>query len=418
MHDQLSHITSAAMGLLGVAAFVAGWALVSPAAVACGAAGCCWLVWRAAWVAWGRVPGEAAPVTTEFHKPAPRPPVDPNDSAALVRRMLEQQRFALLLRPKIAANLSDSQWAEALAMLKRHMALVPGGEVVLGPNGAAEEETSLDECPAEPRPPRICVVRPCFIDRYPVTNRQFYEFVAAGGYEQMALWDPSVLPAVLDFVDRSGRPGPRFWKDGCYLPGEENLPVVGVSWYEAAAFARWVGKRLPSDAEWVKAGAWPVALGANRLQRKYPWGDTMERHRANLWGSGPGRIVAVDEFAEGVSVGGVYQLIGNVWEWTSGTYKPSDHPSGDLLLNVPLRNIRGGAFDTYFDAQASCDFHSGENPLGRKHNIGFRCAIGVCDLALRRVEVGESGIVPEVEGRCGAAAAASAAPELPTETAA
>ena len=128
------------------------------------------------------------------------------------------------------------------------MALVPDGEVAL-------EETDS---------PRVVAVQRLFLDRYPVTNREYYEFVAAGGYQQMALWDESILPAVLDFVDRTDQPGPKYWENGCYPAGEERHPVVGVSWYEAAAYARWVGKRLPSDAEWVKAGCWPVPLVEHR----------------------------------------------------------------------------------------------------------------------------------------------------------
>jgi iron(II)-dependent oxidoreductase len=157
-----------------------------------------------------------------------------------------------------------------------------------------------------------------------------------------------------------------------------------VSWYEASACARWLGKRLPSDAEWVKAVAWPVQLSpAVRVQRRYPWGDTMDRAKANLWGSGPGRIVSVHAFAAGTSVGGVQQLVGNVWEWLSGAFAADDR-DGSLRLPTPMKSIRGGAFDTYFDDQAACQFQSGENPLARRHNIGFRCAIGVCDLLLAR----------------------------------
>jgi len=218
-----------------------------------------------------------------------------------------------------------------------------------------------------------------------VTNGQFYEFVASGGYQQTSLWEPSILPAVLDFVDRSGLPGPRYWQDGCFPAGEENHPVVGVSWYEASAYARWLGKRLPTDAEWVKAGSWPVPISpTTREQRRYPWGDGMDRGRANLWGSGPMRTVPVEDFTEGVSVGGVYQLIGNVWEWTSGNFRGIDYGDGAVELPAPMKSIRGGAFDTYFDNQATCQFQSGENPLHRRHNIGFRCAVGVCDLMLYR----------------------------------
>ena len=114
------------------------------------------------------------------------------------------------------------------------------------------------------------------------------------------------------------------------------------------------------------------------MQRKYPWGNTMERQRANLWGSGPGNTTPIGEFSSGVSVGGVYQMIGNVWEWTADDFQ---WVAAGRPIEPLLKSIRGGAFDTYFDNQATSQFASGENPLGRKHNIGFRCALGICDLA-------------------------------------
>jgi gamma-glutamyl hercynylcysteine S-oxide synthase len=310
---------------------------------------------------------------------AARKHVDPNDIGALVEQMLAQDRYALLLRPQIAGNLDESQFGLALKVLGEFMALVPDGDVEL-----EEGDTS-----------RVITVQRFFLDRYPVTNRQYYEFVAAGGYQQAALWDEAVLPGVLEFVDHDGIPGPKYWQNGCYPEGEEKHPVVGLSWYEASAYARWAGKRLPSDAEWVKAGTWPVRISStSQVQRRYPWGDTMDRTCANLWGSGPGGTVPVDQYPNGVSAGGVYQLIGNVWQWTASHYGgsslPADQlPVSGLRLPSPLRSIRGGAFDTYFDKQASCQFQSGENPLNRRNNIGFRCAVGVCDLTLvqPRVEV-------------------------------
>ncbi len=319
------------------------------------------------------------------HPPAgaPRTLVDPNDTDALVEQMLSQGRFPLLLRSQIAGNLSAEQFDRALVELEENMAVVPDGEVVLGRVDDALDDGKLDAEELVETQGRVIHVQPYFLDRWPVTNRQFYEFVAVGGYEQMALWDKTIWPAVLDLVDRTGKPGPRFWQDGCYRPGEEDHPVVGVCWHEAAAFARWLGKRLPSDAEWVKAGSWPVPLSKDeRSQRRYPWGEAMDLKRANVWGAASGRIVNVREFSEGVSVGGVYQLIGNVWEWTAADFINGDHPLGELILPSPMKSIRGGAFDTFFDAQATCQFQSGESPLRRRHNIGFRCAVGACDLVL------------------------------------
>jgi iron(II)-dependent oxidoreductase len=331
---------------------------------------------------------QAACATRPEPEPEVKPaatPADPNDVGVLVAQMLAQGRYVLLLRPQIARNLNHRQLSRAMAALEEGMALVPDGEVVLGQIDEALNDSRLGEEEIVACEGRVIRVEHFFLDRYPVSNRQFYQFVAGGGYEQIALWDEKIWPAVLDFVDETGKPGPRFWRDGRYPPGLEDHPVVGVSWHEAVAFARWVGKRLASDAEWVKAGSWPVTLSQSmRAQRKYPWGDTMDRARANLWGSGPEGTVPVDEFPGGVSVGGVYQLIGNVWEWTRSDFASADLRHRDLVLEMPMKSIRGGAFDTYFDNQATCQFQSGEVAIGRKRNIGFRCAVGACDLMLAR----------------------------------
>jgi len=309
---------------------------------------------------------------------------DPSDSEGLVEQMLSQGRYTLLLRPQIAQDLGQECFCRALEALENGMALVPEGEVIVGIAEELDETGDPDDRP-DPYAERSIRVAPYFLDRYPVTNRDFLEFVASGGYEQISLWDKTIWPAVLEFVDRTRHPGPRFWSNGCFAAGEEDHPVVGVCWHEASAYARWVGKRLPSNAEWIKAGAWPVSLSSTRhSQRKYPWGETMDRRRANLWDSGPGRTVSVYEHADGVSVGGVYQLIGNVWEWTSSNYSLAHFPPEQLLLDTPMKSLRGGAFDTYFDNQATCQFQTGDVPIARKHNIGFRCAINVGDLALRQ----------------------------------
>jgi iron(II)-dependent oxidoreductase len=331
-------------------------------------------------------PSASAEAAVELAESPALAPIDPNDMDSLVEGMLARDRYALLLRRQLVSNLTAEQFQRARDALENQMALVPSGEVSLA-SSASDEASDDDE--------EVCDVRrveAMFLDRYPITNRQYLEFVEAGGYEQMSIWDPQIWTAVFDFVDATGAPGPRFWRQGRYPRGEDELPVVGVSWYEAAAYARWVGKRLPTEAEWVKAGSWPVPLSDKKQwQRKFPWGDTMDRERCNLWGSGPGKVVAVGEFSSGVSVGGVYQLIGNVWEWTSGNFGATESASQDLLLPVPMKSIRGGAFDTYFENQATCQFQSGENPLSRKHNIGFRCALGMCDVAAPQPEVGAEG---------------------------
>jgi iron(II)-dependent oxidoreductase len=311
----------------------------------------------------------------------PTPAGPPTNTAALVEEMLTQGRYALLLRPQIAPNLTPEQLRRALTALEQETAFVPGGQLCIGLAGKETDPTVNDELDA-PDAGEVVDVDDYRIDRFCITNKQFYHFVMAGGYTQAALWDPQVWPAVVEFVDRTGTPGPRFWHHGRYNPAEESHPVIGISWYEAAAYARWLGKRLLTDPEWEKAGCWPVQLEETILiQRRYPWGDLMERERTNLWGSGAGKIVAVDEYPNGVSAGGVYQLVGNVWEWTGGDFGAGPYHRRGLSLTTPMKSIRGGAYDTYFEHQATCQYQSGENPVSRKHNISFRCAVSICDLA-------------------------------------
>lgn len=322
----------------------------------------------------------AAVVEQEEDAPA-APHRSSREIQSVVDEMLAQGRYALLLRPQLIGNLSSEQLALTRAALADWMGLVPEGCVTLRQNfGEACDGKESTEGP-------LLRLDAYYLDRYPVTNAQYHHFVANGGYEQMQIWDPEIWAALLDFVDSTGHPGPRFWRNGRYARGEENHPVTGVSWYEAVAYARWVGKRLPSDAEWVKAGSWPVSIpGHPLLLRRYPWGEAMDRSRANLWGSGPGRTVSVYDFPSGVSVGGVHQLIGNVWEWTADAFAFSgaDTPGGSVPTK--MKSIRGGAFDTYLDGQATCHFQSADNALSRKRNIGFRCAIHLNDLAARRDE--------------------------------
>ena len=329
-----------------------------------------------------------------------------------VDALMSEGRYALLLRPQIAGNLDPHLLALARQRLERQMTLVPAGGVLLEPHLTAGEPDNEAEVVAAQG--TVVHVAATFLDRSTVTNRQFQVFVTAGGYDQIAIWDPTIWPAVLDFVDATGHPGPRYWQHGRFPPGKADHPVVGVCWYEAAAYARWIGKRLPSDAEWLKAGCWPVQLSPeSRMQRKFPWGNAMDRSRANLWGSGPGDTAPVDDFGTGVSAGGISQLIGNVWEWTAADFelpatavnrRSANESSANefaadraaAVPRMPLKALRGGAFDSYFDHQAACQFASGDSPLARKYNIGFRLALGICDLVTAN-DVEPERLQPETE---------------------
>lgn len=396
------------------AAFVVGWAAGIPKLLGAGAVGLVFLTFQLYLARRGESRFQnAIPHVNTFSAPPPaaakkNPPrvsvdvkIDPTNPQALVDQMLAQGRYALLLRAQIIGNLSEDQLAETRDALEENASFVPEGEVVLGAVDDALADGKLEDHEILARRAAVVHVEPYFLDRFPVTNREYYEFVSAGGYDELPIWEKEIWPAMVEFVDETGHPGPRHWRDGHYPVGEENFPVVGINWFEAAAYARWVGKRLPTDAEWVKAGAWPVALTRTaRFQRKYPWGNTMQASRANLWGSGPGRTVAVDATPGGVSVGGVHQLIGNTWEWTASRFVGQhDDDDGRWSPANSLRSVRGGAFDTYFENQATCQFQSGENPVNRRHNIGFRCAVALSDLAPEVTQyltgAGEAGLPDE-----------------------
>jgi iron(II)-dependent oxidoreductase len=307
----------------------------------------------------------------------------PESTDAFVEDLLVNDRYALLLRAETKQHLTHSQVLRAVRQLDEAMALVPAGRVLLG-QLAEQSHSACGGSDVDPKltSRNLVQVEPAYLDRYCVTNEQFQQFVDAGGYEQLEFWHEESLPALLDFVDRTGCPGPRFWSDGKHPNGEQRLPVVGISWFEAWAYARWVGKRLPTDAEWTKAGAWPVESAPGRIaQRRYPWGESFDVRRAHLFGTGPQGPVAVDEFPGGVSVGGIHQLIGNVWEWTATPLAELGDPT--LHVSESVMSIRGGAFDTYFENHATCHYQSGEQALSRRPNIGFRLALPMRDLEAR-----------------------------------
>ena len=192
--------------------------------------------------------------------------------------LIDEDRYAFVLLKEAVEEISDADARPAWDVLRQQMALIPAGtvEVILcdGLNASTE-------------------VGGFFLDRHAVSNRQFRKFVQSGGYDSLEIWPQEVWPSVSRFTDRKGRPGPRDWEDGKFPPGQADHPVVGICWYEAMAYARWVGKRLPTAAEWQKAGGWPEQLSGGNCNR-YPWGDLFDPERTNLWPSGIGRTVPVD----------------------------------------------------------------------------------------------------------------------------
>ncbi|MBN1488519.1 MAG: formylglycine-generating enzyme family protein [Phycisphaerae bacterium] len=299
--------------------------------------------------------------------PAPREELSADPLTAL----WQQERFNVILRERQKyQNHPDGhkRWEQAAARLEDQMALVPAGRATFprtlsGAPGSPEIDLEVD---------------PFLLDIHPVTNVRFQKFVDAGAYEDLELWPKSIWPHLIDLRDQTEKPGPRFWREGRHDQRLANHPVVGISWYEAVAFAKWIGQRLPTEAEWQMAATWRIKSDTDIL-RRFPWGDAMNRTRCNIWSSGIGTTVAVDALREGVAPNGVLGLIGNVWEWVDGDFSLTSDEGAPILAEMELKGTRGGAFDTYFENQATGLFRTGHIALGRLHNVGLRCAMSLND---------------------------------------
>lgn len=254
--------------------------------------------------------------------------------------------------------------------------LVPGGPFTMG---TSAHPWALDN----ERPAHQMQVPTFWLDTVPVTNGDYQRFIAAGGYADQRWWHPA---GWLHRVE-TGVTAPLFWQqDGREwlrrrfsrlepVPADE--PVMHVSWYEADAYARWVGKRLPTEAEWEKAARHDPASGT---VRQYPWGDDeATAERANL-GQDHLQPAPVGAYPAGVSPLGIHQLIGDVWEWTSSDFTP--YPGfvawpyreySEVFFGPEYKVLRGGSFAA---DRVACrgTFRNWDYPIRRQIFAGFRCA--------------------------------------------
>jgi iron(II)-dependent oxidoreductase len=256
--------------------------------------------------------------------------------------------------------------------------LVPAGPFVMG---ADSERWAYDnERPAHE------VDLPAFrIDAAPITNGRYLEFVLDGGYDQPQLWAAEGWTWRQEHDTRH----PQFWVDegaGDWsrvrfgltedLPLDE--PVQHVCWYEADAFARWAGKRLPTEAEWEKAASW----APDGVKRRFPWGDGAPRaDHANL-GQTHFRPAPVGAYPAGASAYGCHQMIGDVWEWTASDFEPypgfASFPYreySEVFFGQSYKVLRGGSWATSPLAVRST-FRNWDHPIRRQIFSGFRCARG------------------------------------------
>lgn len=210
------------------------------------------------------------------------------------------------------------------------MAYIPGGEFKMG----------SDEGDVFSRPAHSVTVRPFFIDVTEVTNEAYFEFVKATDHA-----------------------APQTWSKGAIPVGQEKFPVTGVSWYDALEFAAWSGKRLPTEAEWEFA-----ARGNDN--RTYPWGDLWSVDSANVSSKS-----GIREVGSGiVSPFGLYDMAGNVWEWTASDAKSYAGGKQIPWSRLRLKVIRGG--NSQSDSRtAAATFRGFYGATGEKeyNSTGFRC---------------------------------------------
>ncbi|MFD4525834.1 ergothioneine biosynthesis protein EgtB [Streptomyces sp. NPDC058470] len=254
--------------------------------------------------------------------------------------------------------------------------LVPGGPFTMG---TSTEPWALDnERPAHQR-----MVASFFMDTTPVTNAAYQAFIADGGYDAARWWAPEGW----DHIRAHGIEAPLFWRReggqwlrrrfGVTEPVPPDEPVLHVSWYEADAYARWAGRRLPTEFEWEKAARHDPASGRST---RYPWGDADPTpEHANL-GQRHLRPAPAGSYPAGESPLGVRQLIGDVWEWTSSELSP--YPGfaafpykeySEVFFGPEHRVLRGGSFAV--DAVACRGtFRNWDYPIRRQIFSGFRTA--------------------------------------------
>lgn len=249
-----------------------------------------------------------------------------------------------------------------------------GGEIEIG----SDHPWAYDN----ERPVTVLQLAAFAIDRAPTTNADFFAFIADGGYGAEELWEPEgwnfikseAISAPLAWESRDGR-----WtrsRLGNIEPVPEREPVQHVSWYEADAYARWAGKRLPTEAEWETAASWNPF---ERRRTTYPWGDVFEPGRANL---GRRHLGASDVGATptGASWLGCENMTGDVWEWTSSDFAAYPgfaafpYPEySEVFFGPEYKVLRGGSWATS-PRVARNSFRNWDFPIRRQLFVGFRCA--------------------------------------------
>lgn len=243
------------------------------------------------------------------------------------------------------------------------MVWIPGGTMTVG-------HDALDALDNE-RPVHTVALEDYWLDRTPVTVADYATFIQAGGYHQHQWWHPQGW----DWIQTHSITQPLYWRHD--LAGR-TTPVCGVSWYEAHAYASFVGKRLPTEYEWERAARWHPSQPDLLL---YPWGNEALTDRHCNFGGSQAGVTPVGAYPAGRSASGCDDLLGNVWEWTNSWFEP--YPEfvpypytgySQVYFDRAHRVLRGGCWATRPWTLRST-FRNWYHPWVRQLFAGFRCAL-------------------------------------------
>ncbi len=239
----------------------------------------------------------------------------------------------------------------------RDMILIPAGEFIMG--------TDSEGANADQKPAHRVYLDAFYIDKHEVTNAQFEAFIVDSGYQNRKLW----TVAGWNFIQKNQIKTLLHHGQNSVSTAPDH-PVIGVSWYEASAYASWVGKRLPTEAEWEKA-----ARGTDRSI--YPWGNEMDFSRLNYF-SHHEKILGVGSFPSGASPYGILDMAGSVWEWCADWYREDYYPQSSQKNpkgpdSGEYRVLRGGGWDS-IRLQLRTFYRYYNEADRRAYNTGFRCA--------------------------------------------
>nr|WP_041740741.1 ergothioneine biosynthesis protein EgtB [Calothrix sp. PCC 6303] len=275
---------------------------------------------------------------------------------------LMQRNFQQLESKQFLIGCKLAEEVQFHASIADEMIKIPSGQFVMGSD-------SIDALDNE-KPSHSLYLDSYLIDKYPVTCEQYNLFMAAGGYENPLWWSGTGW----EWLQSAKVKAPLYW-DAQLV--DKNHPVCGVSWYEAEAYAKFLGKRLPTEAEWEKASSWDAEFNCSRI---YPWGKTEPMEDFCNCNAAISQTTPIDTYHSGKSPYGMYDALGNVWEWTDSwftaypgfKYYPYKGYS-QVYFDGQHRVLKGGSWATRsFTLRAS--FRNWYHPHVRQIFAGFRCA--------------------------------------------